>query len=313
MLKLVIRRLAVSVPLIFIVSALVFILEALTPGDEARAMLGAGATPAQYEALRQQLGLNNPLWQQYADYIGGIFQGSLGTDFQTGVPVTALLNARLPVTLTLIILSTLAATVVGVLLGTVSAVRRRIVGRTIDVVSLAGLALPNFWLALVLVALFAVDMRLFPASGYVSFADSPTKWAASLVLPVVALALAGIAGIAKTTRESMLDVLNRDFIRTLRAGGVSEGSIVWKHALKNAAIPVASIANLIFIGALAGTVFVESVFVMPGLGTLVVNAVTRHQMNVIAGVAIYFTVIVICVNLLVDIAYGWLNPKVRSS
>jgi peptide/nickel transport system permease protein len=311
-LTLIIRRLAISVPLIFVVSILVFVLEALTPGNAARALLGAGGTPEQYAALRRQLGLDQPLYQQYWHYIDRVLHGSFGTSIFTGQPVTTVLNARLPTTLSLIILSTVLAAVVGILLGTISAVRGGVIGRIVDVVSVAGLALPNFWLGLILVVIFSIDLHLFPAIGYTSLLQSPVEWIRSLVLPVVALSLAGVAGIAKTTRDSMLEIMNRDFIRTLRANGVSARSIIWKHALKNAAIPVVSIMNVIFISALSGTIFIESVFVLPGLGSLIVTAVTNHDIYEIEGVAIYFTLIVIAVNLIIDVAYGWLNPRVRA-
>lgn len=313
MVRLILRRLALSVPLVLVVSMLVFVLEALTPGNAARSILGSGGTQAQYQALRRQLGLNQPLVVQYWHYIDKVFHGNFGSSLLTGQAVTTLLNQRLPVTLSLIILSTLLAAVAGILLGTISAVRGGVIGKIVDVLSMAGLALPSFWLGLVLVVLFAEDLRWFPATGYTALDVSVTAWLRSLVLPVIALGMAGIAGIAKTTRESMLDVLSRDFIRTLRAAGVPENSIIWKHALRNAAIPVLSITSLIFIGALSGTVFVETVFVLPGLGSLLVTAVNNHEIAEIEGVAIYFTLIVVAVNLIVDIAYGWLNPKVRTS
>ena len=313
MIRLVLRRLALSVPLVLVVSMLVFILEALTPGNAARSILGSGGTEAQYQALRRQLGLNQPLVVQYWHYIDNVFHGNFGSSLLTGQAVTTLLNQRLPVTLSLIILSTLLAAVAGILLGTVSAIRGGVIGKIVDALSMAGLALPSFWLGLVLVVLFAEDLQWFPATGYTALDVSVTAWLRSLVLPVIALGMAGIAGIAKTTRESMLDVLSRDFIRTLRAAGVPERSIIWKHALRNAAIPVLSITSLIFIGALSGTVFVETVFVLPGLGSLVVTAVNNHEIAEIEGVAIYFTLIVVAVNLIVDIGYGWLNPKVRTS
>jgi peptide/nickel transport system permease protein len=176
---------------------------------------------------------------------------------------------------------------------------------------MVGLAIPNFFLGLILIALFAVAIPLFPATSYVPFDESPLEWARSLVLPVVALATPGIAVVAKQTRDSMRAVLERPFIRTLRASGLPRRSIIYKHALRSAAIPVVTVLGLIFVASLGGTVLVESVFAMPGLGGLAVQATTQHDLPLIQGVAVYFTVLVVAVNLLVDLAYGWLDPRVR--
>jgi len=311
--RLILRRIAISIPLIFVVSMLVFALQSLSPTDPAQALLGTGGTQEQLDALREKLGLNLPLWQQYTNYMAHVLRGDFMSSYRTGIPVTTLIADRLPVTLALIILGVVVGTIVGVALGTASAIRGGFFGKLLDFVSLAGLALPNFWLGLALVAVFAVGLRLLPSGGYVPFTQNPVGWAVSLVLPVAALSLGGIATIAKTTRESMLEVMNRDFIRTLRAAGLGGGSIIWKHGLKNAAIPVISVVNLNFIGALTGTVFVESVFVLPGLGSLVVSAVNGAEIQVLEGVALTFTIIVVIVNLLIDISYGWLNPKVRAA
>jgi peptide/nickel transport system permease protein len=313
MLRLIGYRLLISVPLLFGVSVLTFVLVSLTPGDAARTILGANGTPQQYAQLRHQLGLDQPLYGQYGHWLDRVVHGNLGNSLFTGEPVTQALNERLSVTLSLIIAATVLSAILGVALGVLSALRTGTLGRAVDVMSLAGLALPNFWLGLLLVTLLAVEIHLFPATGYVPLSQSIGDWARALVLPVVTLVVGGVAVVAKHTRDSMLDVLRRDFIRTLRANGVSEWSIVFRHALKNAAIPVVTVLGLIFVSLLSGTVLVESVFVLPGLGSLAVQATNQHDIPVIQGVAIYFTLIVITVNLLVDLTYGWLNPKVRSS
>jgi peptide/nickel transport system permease protein len=172
---------------------------------------------------------------------------------------------------------------------------------------------PSFWLGLLLVAALAVRVQLFPATGYTPLGTSPGQWLRGLVLPVVTLAFGAVAIVAKQTRDSMLEVLSRDFIRTLRANGVSERSIIFTHALKNASIPVVTVLGLIFVSLLSGTVLVESVFAIPGLGSLTVQATTGHDVPLIQGAVVYFTVIVVMVNLLVDLSYGWLNPKARAS
>ncbi len=311
--RLVLQRLLLSIPLPFIVSGLTFLLTALTPGDLARSILGGNATQAQVDSLRHQLGLDEPLAVRYWQWLVAALHGNLGVSPTMSEPVTTVLNARLGVTLSLVIGSTLVAAGAGLLLGTVAAVRGGVLGRLLDVVSLIGLALPNFWLGLMLISWFAVDLRLFPASGYVPPSGGLNNWATSLVLPVVTLAAPGVAVIARQTRDSMLSTVQRPFMRTLRAAGLPGRSLLLKHALRNAAIPVLTVIGVVFVGALSGTVIVEVVFALPGLGGEAVNATTVHDVPVVQGVALYFTVMVIAVNLVIDIAYGWLDPRVRVS
>jgi len=308
---LIIRRILISVPLIVVVTGLTFVLESLVPGNTARAIVGTSGSPAAYQQLRAELGLNNPLWYQYWQYFDQLLHGNLGTSIFTGEPVSTLLNQRLGVTLSLVLLATALCAVIGVLLGVISAVRGGVVGRAVDVLSLVGLALPGFWVAIILAAVFAVTLRIFPATGYVPPSVSVSRWLWALTLPVIALALAGVASVAKQTRDSMKDTLAREYIRTLRASGIGQRSIIWKHALRNGAIPVVTVLGLVFVSALSSTVFVEAVFVLPGLGSMAVTATSQHDIPVIEGIALYFTVIVVIVNLLLDIVYGVLNPKVR--
>lgn len=307
------RRLALSLPLLLIVPTVTFLLAAVIPGDIARTILGADATQAQYEQLRQSLGLNEPLITRYLAWLGGALHGNLGTSLFWQQPVTSLLDSRLQVTLSLVIGSTAVAAVVGVVLGVTAALRAGAPGKIVDAIALTGLAVPNFFLGLLLITWFAVTLRLFPATGYVPVSQSPAGWLASIALPVITLAVPGIAVIAKQTRDAMREAMDRPFIRTLRAAGVPSRSIIGKHALRNAAIPVVTVTGLIFIGSLSGTVLVEMVFALPGLGGLVVQATTQHDLPLIQGVAVYFTVAVIGVNLLVDLTYSWLDPRVRGS
>jgi len=309
--RLVLRRLAVSVPLLLVVCSVTFFLAGRIPGDIARTILGPNASQAQYLALRHQLGLNRPLGERYWAWLTAAAHGNLGTSLFNQEPVTSLLDTRLPATLSLVVGSTVVAATLGVALGIASARSRGALGRLVDGLSLVGLALPSFFLGLLLVSWFAVSLQLLPATGYVPFTQSPGGWAKSLVLPVITLALPGVAVIAKQTRDSMKDVSAQPFVRTLRAAGISRRSITFKHILRSAAIPVATVIGIVFIGALSGTVLVESVFAMPGLGGLAVQATANHDLPLIQGVVVYFTVIVIAVNLFVDIAYGALDPRVR--
>ena len=309
--KLALRRLALSIPLALIASLISFVLMAFLPGDAARALLGPNATADQITALRQELGLDRPLWEQYVSWLSGAVQGDLGASLISRQPVVEILNGRLAPSLSLIIGATLVASLLGVVLGVIGARRGR-AGALVDSGSLLALAVPDFWLGLVLVVVFAVNLGWLPPTGYVPLADNPVGWATSLVLPVVTLSLPAMARIAKQTRDAMSDALNRPFVRTLRAAAVSERSITYRHALRNAAVPILTVIGLAFIGALGGTVAVESIFAIPGLGSTAVSATASRDLPLIQGVVVYFTLIVIVVNLAVDLAYGYVNPRVRT-
>jgi peptide/nickel transport system permease protein len=309
--RLLARRIALGVVLVFVVSALTFVLVSLTPGNAADDILGFTATRAQYASLTHQLGLNLPLYEQYAHWAGHALTGNLGTSVFTGQSVTQALDQRLPVTLSLMLGSLLVSVVVGVAVGVVSAVRGGIVGRGADALSLVGFSLPNFWVGAIFISLFAVRYRWFPAIGYVSFGQSPFEWLRSIVLPVAALSLGGIAAIAKQTREAMLEALGSEYVRGARANGIRRRSIVFRHALKNAAGRVVTVVGVQAVGLLGGTVLIENVFSIPGLGSLVVTGTVQHDLPVVEGTVVYFTIIVIVVNLMVDVVYSWLNPRVQ--
>jgi peptide/nickel transport system permease protein len=311
MLRIITRRLLLSIPLLVVVSGITFVLESFVPGDPATALLGLNATPEQYAAVRSALHLDEPILQQYGLYLRGVFGGDFGRSIFTNETVTATVAGRLPVTLSLVVGATVLAAAVGALLGVLSATRGTALRRVVDVLSLLGSALPNFWVALVLSAVFAVALGWFPATGYVTFRESPAGWAASLALPVVALSIGGVALIAKVTRDAMLTTLGLDYIRTLRACNVSTASIVWRHALRNSGLALATTIGLTMISFVPGAILVENVFVLPGLGNAVVAATNQHDLPVVQGIGLTFAVIVIVVNLLVDVAYGLLNPKVR--
>jgi peptide/nickel transport system permease protein len=305
-----------SVPLLFVVSALVFLLQALVPGNITWTILGNPARshvpPEQYQTLAHQLGVDRPLWAQYWNWLWPALHGDLGYSPIAHEAVTQAITQRFPVTLSLVLGSLLVSVVIGVLLGILSALRRGAVATGIASVSMIGWVLPSFWIAAELVAIFAVSLHWLPAVGYVSISDSPTQWLRSLVLPVAALSLAAIAYFAQYTREAMLDALGSEYVRMARAIGISPTSVVFRHALKTASLPIVTLANLMIVGLLAGTVFVEQVFALPGLGSLVVNATTTHDITVTEGVAVFFTLIIVAVNLVTDLVYGGLSPRVRS-
>jgi peptide/nickel transport system permease protein len=309
--RLVVYRILWSIPLLWVVSALTFVLVSLVPGNAAQAIAGSDASAAQVAALSRQLGLDQPLWTQYWHWLARAVRGDLGTSLVTGQSVTQVLSSRLTVSLTLIIGGTLVAAVVGLALGTWAATRGGALGRLVEAAAVLGLAVPNFWLGLVLIELFAVTVRIFPATGFVPFSQDPGQWALSLVLPVVAIAAVGMTMIAVQTRDSMLEVLRRDFIRVLEANGIPRRSVIGRHALRNAAIPVVTVIGITFVGLLGASVLVESVFALPGLGSGLTTAAAQHDIPVIQGAVLYFTLVVVIVNLLVDVAYGLLNPRVR--
>ncbi|MCZ0985523.1 ABC transporter permease [Streptomyces diastatochromogenes] len=311
--RLVVRRLLSSTPLLFLVSALTFVLVSLVPGDPARTIVGQHATVEQYETVRRQLGLDEPLPVQYWHWLVRVFHGDLGTSLFSGEPVTSVLNNRLPVSLSLITAGTIVSGVLGVLLGLLSARRGGLLVKAVDVLALVGLAVPAFWFALVLIAVGAVRLRWFPVTGYVPLADDPVEWGRSLVLPVLSLSLSAVAIIAKQTRDSVLDTFGRDFIRVMQANGFSRRSILYRHVLRNAALPLVTVLGVVLVSLLAAAVFVETVFAMPGLGSLTQQATVQHDIPVIQGAVLYITILVVLVNLLVDLAYSRLDPRVRAA
>lgn len=302
-----------SIPLLLIVSALVFLLQWMAPGDAAESLAGPGATREQVAQLRHSLDLDEPAHVQYMNWLGDAAHGDLGRSLINGESVTSTLGQRLPVTFALVTLATLLSAAVGLALGLASSRGGKVTRQVMDVVSIVGFAVPSFWLGLVLVSIFSVRLGLLPANGYTRFADSPQEWIDSLALPVASLGLAGATTVAKQSRDALADAMSQPFIRNLRANGFHERSVLYRHALRTASLPVVTVVALLFISALGGAVVVESVFGLPGLGGLAVSSASRHDIPMIQGVAVYFTLLVIGMNLLLDIAYGWLNPKVRVS
>jgi peptide/nickel transport system permease protein len=310
LLRVVVRRLLMAVPLLFAVSALSFLLVSLTSGDATDQILGTTGTAAQHAALRHALGLDLPLYDQYWQWLRHALTGDFGASLTGGQSVSQQISPRVPVTLSLIVGALLVSIVAGVSLGVLSAVRGGWIGRAVDALALVGFAFPAFWVGAELIVLFAVRFTWFPATGYVAFSQSPAQWLRSLVLPVISLSLYGIAATARQTREAMLDVLGSEYIRMARANGIPAGSVVFKHALRNASMRVVTVLGIQAVGLLGGTVLAENVFALPGLGSLVVTASTEHDLPVVQGVAVYFTVIVVLINLVIDLAYTWLNPRI---
>jgi len=304
-------RIVGSLVLLLVVPTITYFIQGVSPSNVAKGVFGLDATDAMIADFNHRLGLDQPLIIRYLQWLAHAVTGNFGISYINGQSVQQVLAPRLSVSLSLIIGAFIVFTIAGIIIGVLSATRGRIVGRVLDVISTIGIAVPNFWLAVILVAFFAVALPIFPATGYVFFSDSPYFYFLSLVLPVVALAFAGITAVAKQTRDQMLLAIQSPWARTLRANGASEFSIVYKHALRNAAAPVITVMGTIFVGSLSGSVVVENIFVLPGLGSQSLASALQADLPVVQGIAVYFTIIVVVVNVIIDIATTILNPKVR--
>lgn len=314
MLRLTLRRLAALIPLLFIVTVVVWGLLLLIPGDPAQSLVGDSATPEQLAAVREELGLNDPAYERYGRWLGGVVQGDLGTSLFTSYQVTDAITDRLPVTLSLVACSFVLATIIGMTAGVVAATHRgRWLDRLLTVGTSVGVAVPNFWLGLVLVTFLAMKLDLFPAGGYVGLTESPLQWLHHIALPAITLALAAAAEMARQMRASMVDVLERDYVRTHRARGMPERAVVGRYALKNAAMPVVTVAGLQVARLFGLSTIIEQIFNMQGVGQLAVDSVFKRDVPMIQGVVLTITVVVVLTNLVVDVSYGFLNPKVRES
>jgi peptide/nickel transport system permease protein len=306
----ILRRLTLAIPLLLAVSFLSFFLVSLTPGNAAKDLLGDQFTETAYQQLRHELGLNLPLYQQYWDWLKHALGGNFGTSIFNGQSVGLEISQRLPPTLSIVILGTAVSSLIGIPVGIFSALRGGFVGRLVDTVAMGGFALPGFWVGAELIVIFAVKLHWLPATGYVSIAQSPIQWLRSMVLPVTSLAIASTAGLAKMTRDAMLDVLSSEHIRGSRAAGLSERSIVLRHALKNASPSIVTFVGLQAVFMLGGTIFIETVFALPGLGSLVSSSVNNHDLPVVQGIVVTYTGLVLVINTIVDLVYVWLTPRI---
>jgi peptide/nickel transport system permease protein len=307
----IVRRIAIAALMVFVIASLAFALVSLMPNDVTSTILGPDATPQQRAELRTQLGLDQPALVRYADYLAGLVQGDLGQSLVSGRDVLGQVAERLPVTLTLAMGGTILCFLIGVVFGTLAASR----GGTLDTVirSVAGffLAVPSFWLAILLVLLFAVILRVLPASGWTPFVEDPNDWAIHMILPLAAIAIGSSASLTRQTRVAMLDTLGKNYISTLRATGIPEWRVVWIHALRNALIPVLTVVGLQFVALFGGAVLIEQVFSLPGVGQLALSAVQVGDIPIILGVVVCTSVLILLMNLVIDLLYGVINPKAR--
>lgn len=307
------NRLLSLVPTVILATLVVFGLQQLIPGDPAVAIAGDAGTPERLAEIRANLGLDRPLVLQYLDWLGGAFTGDLGDSFATGEAVWQLVMQRLPTTLTLAAAALTFAVVVGVPLGVAAARRRNTAGDTVITgAATLGIAVPNFWLGMMLVLLFAIQLGWFPATGYVSFTEDPLRSLWHVALPAIALGAVGAAEIARQLRSALIEVFQSDFMRTHRAKGLPGRAQVWRHALKNAGIPLTTIVALQVNRMLGATVVVEALFALPGVGSLVVQATTQRDYPVIQGVVFVIVILVVATNLVADQAYRYIDPRIRA-
>lgn len=306
-----IRRLGHGVVLILIVTAITFFLTYGAGIPVATNILGKNATPEAIAKLEAQLGLDLPMGQQYLNWLINAVQGDLGRSYFSNEPVVDAMATRLPVTLSIVFVAAALMLILSTILGVASAARPGILDSILQFISIITFIFPTLILGLGMVFLFAVSLKWVPAVGYTDLSDSPTRWFAGVILPAIVLAIGGIAALAAQIRGSMIDELEKDYIRTLRSRGVPERSLLLKHALRNAASPAFTTFSLQFIGMFGAALFAEKIFALPGYGTYGYQATVTGDLPALLGASLFGILIVVVVNLLVDLANGWLNPKAR--
>lgn len=312
MLDYLIKRLASVLPTLVLVSMLIFALQQLLPGDPAKILAGEDQDPTVIAYLQQKLHLNEPLPIRYAYWMGGVLQGDLGESVRTQMPVLELILQKLPVTLELALLAMLIALLIGIPAGVVSAVGKGTFWDYLaNIFSLWGLSTPNFWLGILLILLFSVHLGWLPASGYVSPLENLGANLAAMVMPAFVLGNAIAAVLMRHTRSAMLQVMSSDYVRTARAKGLSQRTVVLKHALRNALTPIITLGALELGTLLSGAVLTEQVFTIPGFGKLIVDAVFNRDYLVVQGVVLFTATAYILLNLMADMAYFWANPRLR--
>lgn len=295
------------------VSFLAYFLLNIGAGNVARLILGLEATPEAIAELNEQLGLNRPFIEQFLTWASGAARLDFGDSWSMPETVNEVLFPRLGVTLTIVSLTTMVAAFVAIILGTVAAIYGGVIDRIVQFVGLIGFAVPGFLVAFFLVTLFAIQIPIFNAVGYTDFSESPSEWLKSVALPVAALSLSAIASVAQQVRGSVTDAINMDYVRTLRARGLSFNRVVFKHVLRNAGGPALSILGVQFVGMLGGAILVEQIFAIPGLGPYAVGATSFSDIPAVMGLVFVTALVVIVVNLVIDLLSAALNPKVRLS
>lgn len=311
MLLYILRRLLLAVVLAILVTLITFLLLSPSFDSIVRSSLGTGASAEAVAQRVEDLGLNRPLMVQYLSWLVGAVTGDFGVSIFTNEPVGPAVIQRLGITLSIVFSALLISVIISVTLGVLAATRGGAIDRFAQSVSLTGLLVPSLLVAVFLVFVFAITLGWLPAGGYKPFFDDPGAWAASVTLPVIALAVTGIANMSNQVRGTMIDELRKDYVRTLRSRGISSRSIVYKHALRNAGGPALTVLGFEFLGMLGAALFIERVFALPGYGTFAFNASLRGDLPVILGITLFAVFLTVIVNFVIDIANGILNPKAR--
>ena len=306
------RRLANFIGTLFVVSIVVFAAMNVLPGDPALTILGLDATDDALAALRDQLGLNEPVVSRYVAWVGNALTGDFGISHSFRVPVAELIGERLGMTISLAMGGVLLTTAIALLLGVTAAARH---GKPADwgvmILAQIGIAIPAFWLAMLLVLLFAVKLRWLPPGGFPGW-DSPVDALRALVLPVVSLALVQSAVLARVTRSSLLEAMRQDYARTARASGFARGRVLWVHVLPNALVPIVTIVGMQFAALVTGTIVIENVFYLPGLGRLIFQSIANRDLPTVQALVMLFAAIVVTANFLVDLAYVAIDPRLKA-
>jgi peptide/nickel transport system permease protein len=306
------KRFVVAALTLVLASIVVFAVMEILPGDPARLMLGMNASAGQVELLRDQMGLNAPVALRYLHWVAGLLSLDFGRSYTYSVPVIDLVRERIAVSLPLALIALALSTVIAIPVGVFSASRQGRAGDTLAMgAAQLGVAVPNFWFALILIYLFAVWLRLVPAGGFPGWGAGIWTALKSLILPAVALALPQAAILGRVARSALIEVLNEDYIRTARAKGLPYRAVLWRHALRNAMIPVLTILGLQFAFLLAGTIIIENVFYLPGLGRLIFQAITQRDLIVVESIVMLLVAAVILINLIVDFSYAIVDPRLR--
>jgi len=310
MLTHILHRVLVAIPTLILISIFIFALQKLLPGDPVLALAGEDRDPETLDRLRELYGFNKPIWMQYLIWGKGVLQGDLGISIRSGIPVTEMIAQKLPVTLQLAAMSMLFAIAIGIPAGIISAVHK---GTKTDyvanVVALSGLSIPNFWLGIMLIMVVSVKFKLLPASGYVPPSEDFWLSIKTMIMPAFVLGTGLAAALMRHTRSSMLTVMRQDYVRTARAKGLRERVVIMRHAFRNALTPIVTLIALLFGELIAGAVLTEQVFTIPGFGKMIVDAVFNRDYAVVQGVVLVTAIGFILMNLMADIAYVLLNPR----
>ena len=310
----ILRRLLASVVVLFLVTLVTFFSINVLPGDIASRILGPEQSPQQVQELRERLNLNAPIIERYVDWIGGVVQGDLGKSIRSQAPVSEILLQKLEVTVELGILALLVAVTLAIPIGILAGSRPGTVfdyGLTFFAV--LGVSIPNFWLAIVMVIIFAVELGWFPALGFTPISDGLGANLKSLTLPAIAIGLQSAGSLARQTRGAMVEVLNQDYVRTARAKGLRERTVITRHAFRNALIPVVTILGFQMTIIVGGAIIIETIFQLPGIGKLVIDSILVQEVAIVQGITVLIAAGVLFLNLMVDISYAYLDPRIRYS